>query len=213
MLTSNSEGGCFPVTRLRTWGWGSPGGWGIPEEWGSPEPELLAPSAEWRRSLRWRILRRTGEWMTLESVSGDSKVTWFFCWSKNFWTRSLKSIWSFESSLCWTLDSWVATLNFLNSFNLNWSSRVRRVIAWVLRIWPSMGLTVCMPEITSLPSQSPNDFRDEARICNFWAGGWDWMWARTRSPKWQLVISEVCWIPSRMMSSHLIWPNTYWSGK
>ena len=52
--------------------------------------------------------------------------------------------------------------------------------------WPSMRLTMCMPVTTNLPNQSPNDFWGADLSCNFWEGGWAWVWARTRSPKWTI---------------------------
>ena len=213
MLISNSEGGCFPVTRLLTWGWGSPGGWVIPEERLNPEPGLFAPSAEGTEDAPWEeeSWRESGEWMTSESVSGDSKVTRFFCWSKNFGTRSLKNIWSYESSLCWTLDSWVATLKFLKSSNLTWSSRVRRVI---VQSWesdhPGGWRCACLRWYPFL-AKFRMIFKTKLESATFAMG------AETeserehalRNERW--VISEVCWTPSRLMSSLLIWPNTSWS--
>ena len=54
------------------------------------------PRAEGTEDAPWAedSWRESGEWMTLESLSEDSKVTWFLCWSKSLQTRSLKSIWS-----------------------------------------------------------------------------------------------------------------------
>ena len=46
---------------------------------------------------------------------------------------------------------------------------------------------MCILVTTSLPNNyKENDFWGEERICNFCAGGWNWMWARTRSPKWTM---------------------------
>ena len=97
MLISNSEGACFPVTLLLTcWGWGSPGGGWIWTPVEEADSEGLAADAELAPSADEAVESgvRLEEWATWESDSADSYLTLFFCWSKNFWTRSLNNIWS-----------------------------------------------------------------------------------------------------------------------